>query len=261
MAVVLLRASISPSLNWNMSHPRRRSSTKETDKSLATARSTLAQENGESDHGAPPSERFALQETLRALVPELGENEVYWLPIAVARLGMRTPNLRTVGLNVYPKVGENGGDGKIDPRKALMSTWHHAAKTEEELYDLQLKQRPAFAGGLSAQEEVDDGPEKRGFGSEEGDEEDEALQELLDDLKVAGYNRHFRRAKQRKSKRYSSALEEEIAKRNEHLRLRMEQVRIGSAGGAFVKLCSHSRETYGGVINDVNLIKMMERDY
>ncbi|XP_055343985.1 exocyst complex component 7-like [Paramacrobiotus metropolitanus] len=211
------RPSLPLSATPQISLSRRRSSTKDHDK-LPFASPNAS---GEKEYGGPnPSDPYALQETLRALAPETSDTaEVYWLPIAVAQLGMRAANVPRMGLHPHQRVGGSGeSEGTVDRKRALPSAWHHAAKTEEKLYDLQFQSKNA-----SVMEDAVDAGGKMG-GAFEWEEDDEDLQELLDDLKVVGFNRNFRRGKERRSKRFTSALEQEIAERNQHLRTRMEQM-------------------------------------
>jgi hypothetical protein len=119
----------------------------------------------------------------------------------------------------------NSGDDKIDPIKAILSRWDRTTKTEEKLYTMKEKEQRMQKSAQFGQSGRMDRLEGKGI-SKDHVEDDEDLQELLDELRLSGPNVNFKRVNERRSKRFTSAFEEEIAERNEHLRQRMEQVQL-----------------------------------
>ena len=177
---------------------------------------------------AAHTDHHSLQETLRTLADEGTGSEVYWLPVAVARFGFKNANVRAAGLNIRASVDADNPDDKLDPTKAILSRWSHAAKTEEKLYELQQRELRQQKTSMFAMAEESDAVDAKNAGLDPNDD-DEDLQELLDELRVSAPNPNFRRANERRSKRFTSQFEEEIAERNVHLRQRMEQVNISFA--------------------------------
>ncbi|OWA50256.1 Exocyst complex component 7 [Hypsibius exemplaris] len=168
-------------------------------------------------------EQKSLQQTLRSLGPEGGEKDIYWLPVAVARLGLKNSNVRPAGLNVNRRDLDDPDavEGGFDPTRAILARWERSAKTEEKLYERQQtdhrKLKLTEAGGA-------DRPDGAGGAVADLDEDDEELQELLDELSLSGPSVNFSRSIERRSKRFTTAFEEEIKQRNDHLRQRMEQM-------------------------------------